>query len=74
MNKIKKYLNFIKEAEEFKNILRHSWNNKGRRISAAEHTWMTSLMAIILYSEISLKINLSKVLKMIIIHSLLMFC
>jgi putative hydrolases of HD superfamily len=61
---------FLHLAERLKNELRHSWTSQGRRESVAEHTWRMSLMAIVIAPHLSLKIDLCKTLKMIIIHDL----
>ncbi len=67
---LKKYLSFFHEVEPLKKLLRHSWLSNGRQESVAEHTWRSSLMALVLYSEIGEKIDIGKVLKMLTIHDL----
>lgn len=61
---------FIKEAEGLKRLLRHSWLSDGRQESVAEHTWRMAIMALTLAPEIEFSIDISKVLKMILIHDL----
>jgi len=69
--KILGIIDFIKKAEKLKTELRHSWtSNVDRQESVAEHTWSTSLLAMILFDEISIKVDQLHVLKMIIIHDL----
>lgn len=63
-------LNFLHESEGLKRELRHSWLSDGRRESVAEHTWRMALMAIALHKEVDKNIDLSHVLKMIIVHDL----
>lgn len=64
-------LNFYKVTEKLKATLRHSWLNDGKRQeSVAEHTWMMTLLAIVLVPQIKRKLDLQKVLKMIVIHDL----
>jgi putative hydrolases of HD superfamily len=57
-------------AEMLKDEMRHSWTSKGRRESVAEHTWRTSLMAILFFPYLSLQVDLLKALKMIIVHDI----
>ncbi|MEF2292722.1 MULTISPECIES: HD domain-containing protein [Virgibacillus] len=60
----------IKLGENLKTELRHSWLSNGRRESVAEHTWRMSLMAILLQPYLNKKVDMEKLLKMIIIHDL----
>lgn len=66
----KQILSFLYKAEGLKTRLRHSWLSNGRRESVAEHTWRMALMAILLSPYLRAKVNLYKVLKMILIHDL----
>jgi putative hydrolases of HD superfamily len=63
-------LSFLHEAEVLKKLPRHSWLSDGRRESVAEHCWRLSLMAIVLGDEMGAKLDLNKVLKMVVIHDL----
>lgn len=63
-------LKFLHEAEGLKRELRHSWLSDGRQESVAEHTWRMALMALVLQKEVDGSIDLSHVLKMIIVHDL----
>lgn len=63
-------LKFLHEAEGLKRELRHSWLSDGRQESVAEHTWRMALMALVLQKEVDKSIDLSHVLKMIIVHDL----
>jgi putative hydrolases of HD superfamily len=63
-------LDFLHFSEGLKKELRHSWLSNGRQESVAEHTWRMMLMAILLESKIDSKLDLLKVLKMIIIHDI----
>lgn len=63
-------LKFLHEVEKLKHELRHSWLSNGRRESVAEHAWRVSLMAILIAPNLSKKINLTKALKMSVIHDL----
>lgn len=71
MTRIQKILEFISFAEKLKTELRHSYtSNIERKESVAEHTWMMSLLSIVLAKEIKTKIDFEKVLKMVIVHDL----
>ncbi|WP_068497077.1 HD domain-containing protein [Paenibacillus kribbensis] len=50
--------------------LRHSWLSNGRRESVAEHTWLTTLMAMAIEPYLPRKLNSERLLKMLIIHDL----
>jgi len=63
-------LSVLKLAEKLKFELRHSWLSNGRQESVAEHTWRMSLMAVLLEPVLDEKVDLARLLKMIIIHDL----
>ncbi len=69
--RLEKQMNFIKEMDKLKSIRRRSLLiNEDRAENDAEHSWHLALAAIIL-SEYSLeKIDLLKVMKMVIIHDI----
>ncbi|MFD3445560.1 HD domain-containing protein [Microbacteriaceae bacterium 4G12] len=70
MDKFKGIMEIINLAEKLKMELRHSWLSNGRQESVAEHTWRMSLMAILVEPYLENKIDMTKLLKMIIIHDL----
>ncbi|MEM6841259.1 MAG: HD domain-containing protein [Bacteroidota bacterium] len=70
IKELKKVLLFLEKAEKLKREMRHSWLSNNRQESVAEHTWRMSLMAVLLRDKLNVKVNLEKVLKMIIIHDL----
>jgi putative hydrolases of HD superfamily len=63
-------LELIKLGEKLKSEMRHSWLSNGRQESVAEHTWRVSLMAMLMESYLTEKVDSAKLLKMIIIHDL----
>jgi putative hydrolase of HD superfamily len=63
-------LEIVKLGEKLKCELRHSWLSDGRQESVAEHTWRVSLMAMLLEPYLDNKLDIVKLLKMIIIHDL----
>lgn len=69
-DKLIKVLQMLSIAEKLKFELRHSWLSSGRQESVAEHTWRMSLIAILLEPYLEKQVDISKTLKMIIIHDL----
>jgi putative hydrolase of HD superfamily len=69
--RIQKQMNFIIEIDKVKSIIRKSriFHNK-RYENDAEHGWHVSLMALVLAEYSNDKIDLSKVIKMALIHDL----
>jgi putative hydrolases of HD superfamily len=65
-----KVMEIIKLGEKLKYELRHSWLSNGRRESVAEHTWRTTLMAVLIVPKLSVRADMEKLLKMLIIHDL----
>lgn len=39
MGSITQYIEFIRELEHLKNVVRTAWTSKGRQESTAEHSW-----------------------------------
>ncbi len=50
--------------------MRHSWLSNGRQESVAEHTWRVGLMAVLIEPYIEEKLDMAKLLKMMMIHDL----
>ena len=51
MEKLERYLQFMREAERLKNVLRSARTSTGRHESTAEHTWRLALLALVLADE-----------------------
>ena len=47
MEKLERYLQFMREAERLKNVLRSARTSAGRTESTAEHTWRLALLALV---------------------------
>src|SRR5690348_9804780 len=60
----------LRLAEKLKFEMRHSWLSNGRQESVAEHTWRVGLMAVLIEPYIEEKLDMAKLLKMIMIHDL----
>ncbi len=71
LDRLKKQVEFIIEADKIKNILRMNYTASGnRRENDAEHSWHLALMAILLSEYANAPLNINKVLKMILIHDI----
>lgn len=62
-------LEFLREAERLKSVLRSSHTSTGRPESTAEHSWRLCLMAIAFEGELA-ELDMLKVLKLCVIHDL----
>jgi putative hydrolase of HD superfamily len=63
-------IDFLHEAEKLKTEMRHNWLSNGRRESVAEHSWRMALMATLMHSYLDTKVDLSKSIRMAIVHDL----
>jgi putative hydrolases of HD superfamily len=72
LNRLEKQLEFILEIDKLKTILRQTQIlDRSRRENDAEHTWHLTMMAIILLEHANdPKLNLLRVLQMLIVHDL----
>ena len=69
MEKLERYLQFMREAERLKNVLRSARTSAGRTESTAEHTWRLALLALVLADE-KPELDLQRVLAMCLVHDL----
>lgn len=70
-NKLLKDIEFIVELDKMKSILRQTkLIGENEREDDAQHSWHISVMAMILQEYSNEKINLCKVIKMLLIHDL----
>lgn len=60
---------FLRAAEQLKNVHRSAWTSDGHRESAAEHTWRLCLMAMLLEGEFP-EVDVARLLKICIVHDL----
>ena len=63
-----KEMNFLHLADRLKKEMRHCWNTDGRRESVAEHSWRLPLMVFRYADRLDQPVNISKCLKMALIH------
>ncbi|MCZ4279884.1 HD domain-containing protein [Kiloniella laminariae] len=69
LEKINGRLEFLREAERLKSVLRSGFTSTGRAESTAEHSWRLCLMVITFADELG-DLDLLKVLRMCVIHDL----
>lgn len=69
MEKMERYLRFIREAERLKNVLRTAHTSAGRHESTAEHSWRLALLAALLTGERP-GLDMQRVLVMCLVHDL----
>lgn len=69
MEKLMQYLQFIREAERLKNVLRTAYTSEGRHESTAEHSWRLALLAAVVTGERP-GLDIQRVLLMCLVHDL----
>lgn len=69
INDVMKIIDFIKEAEQLKNTMRHCWSSTGKQESTAEHTWRLCLMVMLFEKDLP-QLNTLKLMKMCLVHDL----
>ncbi|HEY6527331.1 MAG TPA: HD domain-containing protein, partial [Cellvibrionaceae bacterium] len=71
MNELSKIIDFLIEVEKLKGIERKtSPIGLARRENSAEHSWHLCVLALLVHSNANDKVDLLKVLKMLIVHDL----
>jgi putative hydrolase of HD superfamily len=71
MNSFLKQIEFIKEIDKLKYIERKTkLINSSRQENDAEHSWHLAMMAMVLAEHSNTKIDLLKVIKMVLIHDI----
>lgn len=69
--RLRKQLEFIREIDKAKTVLRRSViHDRSRRENDAEHSWHLAVMAILLAEHANEPVDLLKVLKMLLVHDL----
>ncbi|AZZ93545.1 HD domain-containing protein [Hahella sp. KA22] len=62
-------LEFLRGAEQLKNVIRSAWTSAGRKESTAEHTWRLCLMAMVFEKALP-ELDFARLLKICLIHDL----
>ncbi len=69
--KMTKYLDFMRELEKLKTVTRMNRTlDPGRQENSAEHSWHTSIIALLMQGYLPPNTDISKVVKMILIHDI----
>jgi len=63
-------IQFLKNAEKLKTVLRSGYTSTGERESTAEHTWRLCLMVMAFEKQLPPGIDFAKLLKICLIHDL----
>lgn len=69
MNTIKSYIEFVKELEHIKTVLRTAWTSDGTQESTAAHSWRLAVFAGIMLDQFP-ELDGKKILMMALIHDL----
>ena len=70
MDKIRKQMEFLQEIDKVKDIMRQSLVLNKRRENDAEHSWHMAMTALTLKEYFTGKVDMERVLKMILIHDI----
>ena len=70
MSDLDKTVDFIKEIEKLKSVTRFNRPLDGRFENSAEHSWQGAIASIVLQDYYPEKLNMEKVISMLLIHDL----
>ena len=70
MSDLNQIVGFIKEIEKLKSVTRFNRTLDGRFENSAEHSWQSAIAAMILQDYYPEKLNMEKVISMLLIHDL----
>ena len=70
MSDLDKTVDFIKEIEKLKSVTRFNGTLDGRFENSAEHSWQGAIASIVLQDYYPEKLNMEKVMSMLLIHDL----
>ncbi len=73
MNELKQQVDFIMEIDKLKAVYRQTrvQSDKARRENSAEHSWQIALSAVLLKEYAVKKIDILRVIKMLLIHDII---
>lgn len=70
-NKLHQQLNFLREIDKLKGVLRQSpLLDQSRKENSAEHSWHLAMYALILSEHAAAHVDVARVLKMLLIHDI----
>lgn len=70
MSDLNQTVEFIKEIEKLKSVTRFNRTLDGRFENSAEHSWQSAIAAMVLQDYYPEKLNMEKVISMLLIHDL----
>ena len=70
MSDLSNIVDFIKEIEKLKTVTRFNRTLDGRFENSAEHSWQSAMASIVLQDYYPEKLNMEKVISMLLIHDL----
>lgn len=70
MSNLNQAVDFIKEIEKLKTVTRFNRTLDGRFENSAEHSWQCAIAAMVLQDFYTEKLNIEKVISMLLIHDL----
>ena len=70
MSNLNQAVDFIKEIEKLKSVTRFNKTLDGRFENSAEHSWQSAIASIVLQDYYPEKLNMEKVISMLLIHDL----
>lgn len=70
MSDLNQTVKFIKEIEKLKSVTRFNRTLDGRFENSAEHSWQSAIAAMVLQDYYPEKLNMEKVISMLLIHDL----
>ncbi|HHK6018917.1 TPA: HD family hydrolase [Neisseria subflava] len=70
MSELSNIVDFIKEIEKLKSVTRFNRTLDGRFENSAEHSWQSAMASIVLQDYYPEKLNMEKVISMLLIHDL----
>jgi putative hydrolase of HD superfamily len=67
----KDFVTFFSWAEKIKTTYRHAVTSDiKRRESVAEHSWLVTLLAVVIHPHLTIQVDLLRLLKMLLVHDL----
>ena len=70
MSNLNNTVNFVKEIEKLKSVTRFNRTLDGRFENSSEHSWQCAIASIVLQDYYPEKLNMEKVISMLLIHDL----
>lgn len=67
---LEKIFNFLRKIENLKSTYRYNKTSAGEKESSADHSWRLSLTTFIIADELKLKIDVTKSIKIALVHDL----